>query len=230
MKKTIVFSLLIVGVLIGCARTWESPSLEKYRPASSVPPASVCQSCHQSQYDAWKENRHSSEERMVRIAVEELRECEACHTGTTSHAQNPQANVPPKIDKLSKTEQNTLCGKCHYSQKLFGSHAINPHDKHGLFASVGFEGHQQQLSCLDCHSGHQGKSEMLVSIKAHLCYKCHKRAIVTMGIFQPFSYLSFGKACQACHSVHGGSSGAKWARMGTGVCVVCHFVGVAIVD
>ena len=69
---------------------------------------------------------------------------------------------------------------------------------------------------------------MLASIKAHICFTCHKEAIVTMGVFQPFNYLFLGKACQACHAIHGGSSGAQAARMGAGFCVVCHVVGTSV--
>ena len=50
-----------------------------------------------------------------------------------------------------------------------------------------------------------------------------------MGIFQPFNYLTVGKMCQACHTVHGGSASERWGRMGVGFCVICHFAGVALV-
>jgi predicted CXXCH cytochrome family protein len=163
------------------------------------------------------------------IPIQDLRECGACHSGLTAHAADPTIKPGPLPDKMTKTEQNILCGKCHFNQKLLDSKAINPDDKHALFMSVGLEGKEQQIACLDCHSGHKGGSDMLVSIKAHICFKCHKTAIVTMGIFQPFNYIAFGKFCQACHAVHGGSSGAQWTRMGIGVCVICHFAGTALV-
>jgi hypothetical protein len=70
---------------------------------------------------------------------------------------------------------------------------------------------------------------VLVRIKAHICFECHTSAIVTMGIFQPFNYLTFGKMCQACQTVHGGSASERWGHMGVGFCVICHFAGVAIV-
>lgn len=227
--KKLYLALLVVVVIAGCARTWLFQPLESFRPTDGVPAATACQSCHAGQYGSWKENRHGSEERMAAIPVAELRECGACHSGLAAHGADP-AKIPQKIAALTKTEQNTMCGKCHYNQTLFGSKAINPHDKHALYASVGFEGQTQQLSCLDCHSGHQGKSAMLVKIKAHICYQCHTGAIAGMAIFQPFGYLTFGKACQACHAVHGGSRGAQWGRMGAGVCVICHVVGTSLVN
>jgi len=42
---------------------------------------------------------------------------------------------------------------------------------------------------------------MLVSITAPVGFTCHKEAIVTMGVFQPFNYLFFGKTCQAYHMI-----------------------------
>jgi len=221
--------LLIVVLLAGCARTWTFTPIDAYRPAENVPPAAACQACHQGEYDSWKRTRHASEVYMQAVPVPALRECGACHEGIAAHAADLAVKPGTSPAKASKTEQNRTCGKCHFNQDILGRSAINPDDKHALFMSVGFEGKKQQLSCLDCHSGHKGGSDMLVSIKAHICFSCHKAAIVTMGIFQPFNYLTFGKMCQGCHAIHGGSSGAQAARMGVGVCVVCHFVGVALV-
>ena len=228
MRKYIMLVLICGLAMFGCARTWEYPSLENLEIAGPVPPATECKSCHEAEYDAWKRTEHSEPERMSIVPRPELRECAACHDNSANHVRDPQANPQKDIVKLSKTEQNNICGKCHYNQEIFGFRAINPHDRHGLLTSTGLEGRKNQLSCLDCHSGHHGKSEMLVRIKPHICFKCHTEAIVTMGVFQPFNYLFYGKACQACHAVHGGSGTAQWSRMGVGFCVVCHFTGVAV--
>lgn len=229
MKKTVLLFFFVVLTVAGCARTWIYQPLETFRPSEAVPPASTCQPCHEDQFDAWKKNRHSEEKYMAKIPVSELHECAACHDGLSAHAADP-GSKPRHISSMTKSEQNTLCGKCHYNQQIFGSGAINPHDKHALFTSVALEGQPKQIACLDCHSGHKGGSEMLVRIKAHICYECHTSAMFTMAIFQPFNYLTFGKACQACHTVHGGSAAERWGRMSVGFCVVCHFAGVALVD
>jgi predicted CXXCH cytochrome family protein len=229
MKKQLAFLFAAIFVLTGCSRTWQFTSIDTFKPTEPAPQTAICQPCHQAEFDSWKKTRHSSETRMSVIPIQDLRACGACHTGLAAHAVDPTVKPGPLPDKMSKTEQNTLCGKCHFNQKLLNSMAINPEDKHALLTNVGFEGKEKQITCLDCHSGHKGGADMLVSIKAHICFKCHKEAIVTMGIFQPFNYIAFGKFCQACHAVHGGSSGAQWTRMGIGVCVVCHFAGVALV-
>lgn len=229
MNKKLTFLFIAALALFGCARVWQFTPIESFKPAKAVPQATACTPCHQSEYDSWKKTRHASETHMSVIPIQDLRECGACHEGLAAHTIDASVKPGTAPDKLSKTEQNTLCGKCHFSQKLLNNRAINPEDKHALFMSVGFEGKKKQTACLDCHSGHKGGADMLVSIKAHICFKCHKAAIATMGVFQPFNYLTFGKACQACHAVHGGSSSAQAARMGVGVCVVCHVVGTAIV-
>ena len=228
MQKKIVLAIICSLVLFGCARTWDYPRLENLPNTEAVPPATVCQQCHEDEYQAWKKTEHAEPDRMAIISRPELRECGACHQISARHVEDPEANPPKSIKSFSKTEQNNICGKCHYNQQLFGYKAINPHDRHALLASVGLEGRKKQLSCLDCHSGHQGHSDMLVKIKPHICFKCHTEAVVTMGVFQPFNYLTFGKACEACHAVHGGSASAQWGRMGVGVCVICHFAGVAL--
>lgn len=230
MKHSAAGLFLVISSVIaisGCAGTWVTQPIESYKPAEAVPPASACQSCHPEQLETWKNTRHAEMERMAKIPVKELHECGACHGNLAAHIANP-GNKPTSIAKMSKTEQNTLCGKCHYSQQLFGNRAINPHDRHSLFAGVAFEGQPKQIGCLDCHSGHKGKSSMLVRIKAHICYECHTSAIVTMGVFQPVNYLTNGYMCQGCHTVHGGSTSERWGRMAVGFCVVCHFVGVSL--
>jgi predicted CXXCH cytochrome family protein len=221
----------MVGIALtiaACAGTWTTPPIETYRPSGAAPPASVCMPCHEPQVATWKKNRHSDEKAMERIPLAELRECGACHEGLAAHVAEP-GTLPAKAARMTKSEKNMLCGKCHFSQKLFGWKAIDPHGRHALFANVALEGQTKQIACLDCHSGHHGGADMLVRIKAHICFECHTTAIVTMGIFQPFNYLTFGKMCQACHTVHGGSASERWGRMGVGFCVICHFVGVAIV-
>jgi predicted CXXCH cytochrome family protein len=226
MKKTVIALLIIVAALVGCARDWKYVKIENIMTEHSVPGPQVCSTCHERAYEAWNENRHSDPERMERVGVKQLRECGACHSNLGLHVEAPSDNTPPKVDALSKTEQNKLCGKCHFNKDVFGRKAIYPHGRHGVFMSVGFdESRKRQLSCLDCHSGHSRKADMLQNITAHICFRCHKEAIVTMGVFQPLNYVGGGKVCTACHAEHGDSGGRQAARALVGmvaVCAVCH--------
>jgi len=221
----VVFASVFVLVALGCSANWDYKPLEEFAPAGTAPVAQVCSECHADEHRSWMDTKHSSSEDMAAVTVDQFKECGACHSGLESHMASTDTSRPPSVGTMTKSEQNAVCGKCHYNKDVMGSDAINPDAKHSPIMSVGFgEDKKRQLSCLDCHSGHQGKSEMLQNIKAHVCFKCHKEAIVTMGIFQPFNYLVAGKACQLCHAVHGGTTGQLSGRMAIGVatCVPCH--------
>jgi len=220
---TIIINFAILGALSGCSRRWDYPDAKSLDTGLKPLEPEVCQSCHKDEYDTWKRTAHSVARRMDKIPAGSLRNCNTCHDVKPEHSTSPTGGNTSNPANLSKTDQNLLCGRCHYNQEIFGYKAINPHDRHGMFMDVGLEECKRQISCLDCHAGHHGKSAMLRNIKAHACFRCHKAAIVTMGIFQPFNYLTFGKMCQACHTIHGGSTAAKSTRMGVGVCIICHF-------
>ena len=186
--------------------------------------------CHDQEYETWSYTAHADSESMSRTASISDNSCTVCHEVAPAHAEAPDENPPRKIKAMSKSEQNALCGRCHFRKDLFGWSAIDPKGRHGLFMSVGFEeGYKKQLSCLDCHEGHGKHDDMLVTMKAHVCYTCHKEAIITMGIVQPFNYLTMGKACRACHTVHGASTVKQWAYTCVGTyltvaatCNACH--------
>ena len=213
----------IAGIFTGCDRHWDYPDAKSLDTGLKPTDPEACQVCHADNYEAWKKTAHSVARRMDRIPAKSLRNCNTCHAEVAEGGESTCPSSMANPEKLSKTGQNSLCGRCHYNKEIFGSKAINPHDRHGMFMDVGFEGRNKQMSCLECHAGHMGKSAMLRNIKAHACFRCHKEAIVTMGVFQPVNYVAFGKACQACHTIHGGSTAAKSTRMGVGVCVVCHY-------
>jgi predicted CXXCH cytochrome family protein len=230
MKRMFTVGLVLLALLPGCTRTWKADGLRGYTPAGPAASPDVCEPCHEKEHASWKKSRHAGDALMSGLQHEELRGCGACHESSAAHSEDPGATSPSNPARLEKAQQNAVCGKCHYSRELLGRRAINPKDRHALITSAGFEGHSKQLSCLECHSAHGGRGKLLAGARAHVCFRCHKTAIVTMGVFQPVNYLTFGKACQACHTVHGGSMASKVARMSVGVCVVCHYAGIALAD
>lgn len=183
-----------------------------------------CKLCHLPEYESWQKTVHAASQRITAIQHTNC-DCADCHENVSSHLDNPSDVKPPIIKSMSSTEKNLICGKCHYKQEIVGRKAINPHDKHGLLMNVGFESKTVQLDCLQCHSIHGGKPDMLKSLRANACFRCHKEAIITMGVFQPVNYLVWGKACFGCHTVHGGNATEKLVRMTSGIavtCVICH--------
>jgi hypothetical protein len=188
---------------------------------ASQPNAATCRNCHMIQYENWKQTKHADFEAMKKVPDAALHQCGACHDNLSEHRDEPGKTTPSSFKTMDKTTQNTVCGKCHYSKDILAGCAINPEHSHGPIMSVGFEGKKKQLSCLDCHQVHGGKTDMLQGIRAHTCFKCHKEAIVTMGVFQPINYLSAGKACLTCHASHGTSTAGHATRMTVGMAVTC---------
>lgn len=223
---------IFVGALIicaGCSSTgeWAYVKMTEIPFEKSVPPAASCMDCHESQYATWKKTDHADASDMKVVPAAQLRECGACHNNLSAHIEAPEAKKPSDIKSMSKSEQNQLCGNCHYNKEVFGRDSINPNLDHGLFTSVGFsEMKEHQLSCLDCHEGHSKHGDMLQSIQAHTCFKCHDGlTYATMGIFQPFNYLADGKICTACHAPHGATKTGQAVRMIGGfgsTCIPCH--------
>ncbi|HPR65066.1 MAG TPA: cytochrome c3 family protein [Thermoanaerobaculia bacterium] len=213
--------------MAGCSSMgkWDYVPMKDVSVESEVPSASVCVDCHTRQHGTWNKTDHSDPKKMAKIPHPELRECGACHEGLSAHVQNPDLGTPPDLSAMPKHDQNHLCGKCHYNKDIFGQKSINPLNRHGLFMSVGFEGKKRQLSCLDCHEGHGTHADMLKTIRAHTCFQCHKEAIATMGIFQPFNYVTAGKICLSCHAAHGTTTAGHVSRMTLGLagtCIACH--------
>ena len=228
LRNAMLLLVLVAAVVFsGCAAMKNSG--QRDNEASGKDIASLtCTGCHTEQCTAWMESRHADPARMSNVTDPKLRQCEACHEQSLAHGENPGKVTHPSIHDMSKSEQNAICGKCHYNKNVTGGKTVNPHNRHGLFMSVGLEGYTQQVSCLDCHRGHGKKADMLRTVRAHSCFGCHKEAVITMGVFQPVNYLTAGKTCVGCHPAHGGSRPKQIARMTVGAavtCIVCHPTG-----
>lgn len=219
--------IILLGFVIvaGCSRTWEVPRLRNAQAEQHIAAPEVCSQCHDDKYDTWKKTAHADMARMDRNGMKPFHGCNACHSSIEGHPADPFSHMPVNMQSLTTSEVNELCGKCHFDQQAMGDNAFNPYDRHALFMSVGFDSQKERISCLDCHTGHSGRSHMLKSIQAHVCFSCHKEAIVTMGVFQPFNYAAGGRLCFGCHTIHGGTTAGKTARFTVGVtalCVACH--------
>jgi len=221
-------SMLFVAVMAamlssGCASMKNTPAR-----SAGGGMAETCGQCHPEQYASWLKTPHAVAGRMDRVGDASLRQCGACHELAEAHARDPEKVTPKSIDVMSGSDRNGVCGKCHFERETVKTRTVNPRSRHGLIMSVGFEGFKRQISCLDCHGGHSEKADMLKSARAHACFRCHKEAVVTMGVFQPVNYLTAGKTCVSCHPAHGGSRSEQAARMTVGMavtCIICHPTG-----
>jgi predicted CXXCH cytochrome family protein len=223
MEEKWIPPLLLLGALIGCSDT----ATKNYEPVAGPPAgqntlgATRCIKCHEKEYANWVQTAHADGRLMREGSTGQPQQCAVCHDNLESHLVHPNRNKPQDIDAMTKSAQNRLCGACHFDENRVGHNVINPQLDHGLFSSAGFEGKAHELSCLDCHDGHGDHDHMLESSQANLCFKCHKSAILTMGVFQPVNYLAGGKLCTACHPPHGATKAGHAGRMTVGVAAVC---------
>lgn len=231
--RTVILAIGLLGAscwLCGCATAWKDLLGRPYLPE---PPGkiSACADCHSNEYNTWSRTKHASPTNMKNVPVGNGEYCAVCHVVPAGHEDDPEASKPADIAQQTKTEQNELCGSCHGDRDIVGRHTVDAGGRHGLFMSVGLDAtkYKEQLSCLDCHKGHGEHDDMLVTMRAHVCFTCHKEAIVTMGIAQPINYVTFGKTCFACHSAHPRDTWKQWVYTTAGTyatvvlaCNACH--------
>ncbi len=223
MRSMLLMMTIAAMVSSGCASMKNAPAR-----GAGGGMAETCGKCHPDQYASWQKTPHADQTRMRAVKDTALRQCDACHELPAAHADDPAKPTRRSPSGMTRSEQNAVCGKCHFDNATVKTRTVNPRNRHGLIMSVGFEGFKRQISCLDCHKGHSVKADMLKSIRAHTCFQCHKEAVVTMGVFQPVNYLTAGKTCVSCHPSHGGPRSEQAARMTAGMvvtCIICHPTG-----
>lgn len=176
--------------------------------------ADVCAACHQKKHAQFVKTPHWV---LVTDPATKTsdRGCEACHGPGLKHVQaggglgsifNPR--------KATAAEVAARCTACHQEQNL----SRRPyHVEHDVEA----------VSCNDCHSPHQDKTNpyLLIDDPPKLCFQCHKE--VESDFRKPFHHkvLEGGVSCRDCHSGHGENNTAEARRSADGfssLCARCH--------
>jgi len=136
--------------------------------------------------------------------------CESCHGPGRAHIAAVQVHASDlkmaRLAQIGARELNTLCGKCHQTEKDVASSPVLAKmtyrfQPYGLMLSRCFRESGNRLSCLTCHSAH---------------------ADISIG---PASYTG---ACLSCHSPdsvpppNGGKSGKVCPVNAKSDCTTCH--------
>ncbi len=163
-----------------------------------------CTSCHQIHWlDRLEKDRSGtpappSEELQVRTDVNEL----------------PKSDVFPNAPEpkaLLKTNEATLCGKCHRQQLAEFRHNFHHPVPEG------------RMVCSDCHSIHPNKDgRKQVRTNKQNCITCHAD-VAGPFVYEhdPVSDLT-GDGCLECHRAHGSSNVAMLNSVSRGLCIRCH--------
>lgn len=137
------------------------PPIEK-----SVHAKNDCNSCHSPHY----------QKPVKEMKANQTDDCLKCHNNknvkdynTSIHSKrnvgcNGCHNGGHEVKKISKSEINSSCGKCH------GKHQSDFNNS--IHQTVMREGNKNTPTCVDCHGAHKIVASKL-SIESQACLKCH---------------------------------------------------------
>lgn len=178
----------------------------------------VCKTCHedlprQGFYKTFEKSRHHVTTLDTKKGPE-WHGCEACHGPGKTHVEGGGDKTKIfSFKSATAREVSQRCLKCHQSGDEHANFNRSAHLKNNV-------------SCLSCHSSHQGMTDQFLLIKTQpeLCYTCHLKMKAQFNM--PFHHrVEEGLVkCSDCHNPHGGFVGTQLrsAAARDAVCFNCH--------
>jgi DmsE family decaheme c-type cytochrome len=183
-----------------------------------------CMECHEEQGTAYYNGKHSREldpRTPAAPGPDADAECQSCHGPGLSHMEDPG---DPRLINTFKAlsvagtvvephEVAELCRTCHNREE----HAMwegGPHDS-------------RNVTCTNCHSIHQPKSETRQLVGATVtetCAQCHRDKAMKIQRVSHMPVREGKLECSTCHNPHG-STNERQLRTGNTVnefCTSCH--------
>ena len=166
----------------------------------------VCATCHTEKSESFDTTFHG---RKSLSNPKLANACESCHGAGSLHAESgdPALILNPK--KLDSAGAADLCMTCHKDKALMmwktGAH------------------NQNNLSCLTCHSVHDGEGrKSLTKGGTDTCLTCHKKQKADMRLASHHPVPEGKMSCVSCHNPHGGIDGNLKADSLIEQCATCH--------
>lgn len=174
----------------------------------------VCATCHTDHVENFVKTFHG---RKTLSSKKLTNDCESCHGPGSAHVEGggDVAKIinPKKLDAAGVAD---LCLSCHTNKNVMmwktSHHA------------------QTGLSCLQCHSVHDGGGRTNLKAKAvfeeqvqtETCLKCHKQQKADMRLASHHPLPEGKMSCVSCHNPHGGIDGNLKADSPQELCAKCH--------
>lgn len=140
--------------------------------------------------------------------------CESCHGPGRAHLAAVQSGAKDlqmaNLGKLSGRDLNTLCGKCHQTEKDVAASPLLAKmtfrfQPYGLMKSRCFLKGGERISCLTCHEPHEGVSKDTRAYE-RACLNCHSgtaspspQAKPTLAAAGKVCPVNKSRGCIACH-------------------------------
>jgi DmsE family decaheme c-type cytochrome len=149
----------------------------------------TCIQCHEDLGNNFKKTPHGK----PKFEMLSDKGCETCHGPGELHAKREGDKTKIiRIQTLTPEERNNICLKCHEKgNRIYWKGSIHE---------------TRNISCTDCHSVHNSKSEDRLLVKnsqTEVCGKCHKdvKGKLMRASHHP---IREGKMkCTDCHNPHG---------------------------
>lgn len=172
-----------------------------------------CRSCHPDQGDSYDLTKHSRE--LDERTPAGTTGCESCHGPGEAHMEDGDVTLIKQFQVMTSSEVSDVCTTCHNR----GEHTF-------------WEGSQhdgRDLTCTNCHSVHDWKSEksqLKEPTQIALCGQCHADKAAKMQRANHMPVREGKLECSSCHNPHG-SANVMLIRMGTSMtandaCTTCH--------
>ncbi len=174
----------------------------------------TCATCHAEKVEAFPKTFHG---RKSLSSAKLANACESCHGAGAAHADGggdiTKITNPKKLDAAGIAD---LCLKCHTNKNVM-LWKTSHHAQNGL-------------SCLQCHSVHEGDGRTSLKanavfeekIQTETCLKCHKKQKADMRLASHHPIPEGKMACVSCHNPHGGIEGNLKADSSEELCAKCH--------
>ena len=172
----------------------------------------TCLTCHEAQQRGYGDTMHGRPDHPRSPAAKQG--CESCHGPGSKHVDDPE--VPAMIrafDKEAPKDANDTCLTCHSR----GAHALWEGSVHD----------SRNLSCVNCHSVHQFKSEhaQLKTVREmDTCATCHRDKVAKVDRSGHMPVREMKMECSTCHNPHG-STNVRQLTKGDSIgemCTSCH--------
>lgn len=182
-------------------------------PKAGFAGAETCLNCHEDK-KGFERTFHGRKS----LSSPKLTEsCESCHGPGQAHADaggDASKIISPK--KLDAAGVSEFCFKCHADKKLM-MWGTSHHNQSGL-------------TCLKCHSVHDGNGRQSLKKGAvfdeksqtETCLQCHKKQKADMRLASHHPIPEGKMACVSCHNPHGGLTGNHNADSEEELCARCH--------
>jgi DmsE family decaheme c-type cytochrome len=172
--------------------------------------AAKCAECHSDKFEQFSATPHYALVTDPHTKIAD-KGCEACHGPGAAHvAAGGDASKIFNPRKATAEEVAARCTRCHLEQSLKRQPYHVEHDP-------------KTVSCNDCHSPHQEKTNpwILIDNPPALCMQCHNE--VASDFRKPYHHRVFEGAisCLDCHSGHGRLNTAEARHSAEGMSALC---------